>query len=271
MLFNNIAKYGKLLHMEDLLTTKQLMELLQIDRTTIYRMLNDGRLPALRVGGQWRFSRQTIDAWFKERNTATLAVPKLLALPVSPSLDSEILPMSCLQPIQEVFAQTSDVGALTTDLDGKPIVPISNSCAFCDLVRSTEQGRSKCEASWRKLVHQTERRPHLERCHAGLTYARGRVVVQNNFVAMFFVGQFLVDGQKSFTTPTHLARVARACEVDEIRLAKAATQIQVVSDARAKRLLHLIQLMADTYSQLGEERLVLTNRLKQVAEIAAPK
>ncbi|HEX9074887.1 MAG TPA: helix-turn-helix domain-containing protein, partial [Anaerolineae bacterium] len=53
--------------MDDLLTTKQLMDLLHLDRTTIYRMLNDGRLPGVRVGGQWRFSRQTIDGWLKDQ------------------------------------------------------------------------------------------------------------------------------------------------------------------------------------------------------------
>ena len=269
MLFNNIAKYGKLLHMEDLLTTKQLMDLLQVDRTTIYRMLNDGRLPAVRVGGQWRFSRQVIDAWFTDQNAP--AAKTIVSNPVHFLPDSEILPVSCLQPIQEVFAQTSDVGAVTTDLDGKPIVPVSNSCAFCDLIRSTDQGRARCQASWKKLATQTERRPHLERCHAGLTYARGRVMVQNNFVAMFFVGQFLVDDRKSFGTPTHLAQVAKACAIDATKLARTVPQVQIIPNARAKRLLHLIQLMADTYSQLGEERLVLTNRLKQVAEIAAPK
>ena len=68
-----------------------------------------------------------------------------------------------------------------------------------------------------------------------------------------------------------MAQVAKACAIDATKLARTVPQVQIIPNARAKRLLHLIQLMADTYSQLGEERLVLTNRLKQVAEIAAPK
>ena len=39
---------------DKLLTTRELEELLQLDRVTIYRMVKDGELPALRVGGQWR-------------------------------------------------------------------------------------------------------------------------------------------------------------------------------------------------------------------------
>ena len=50
---------------DKLLTTRELEELLQLDRVTIYRMVKDGEIPALRVGGQWRFSSEAIDAWLK--------------------------------------------------------------------------------------------------------------------------------------------------------------------------------------------------------------
>lgn len=52
--------------MDDLLTTRQLQELLQVDRITIYRMLNDGRLQGFKVGGQWRFSRQAVELWLRD-------------------------------------------------------------------------------------------------------------------------------------------------------------------------------------------------------------
>ena len=47
--------------MADLLTTNQVQTLLKVDRTTIYRMVEQGRLPAIRVGKQWRFSRPEIE------------------------------------------------------------------------------------------------------------------------------------------------------------------------------------------------------------------
>jgi excisionase family DNA binding protein len=255
--------------MDDLLTTRQLMDLLQVDRTTIYRMLNDGRLPSMRVGGQWRFSRQAIDAWLHEQN-----LPAAESKSVTPSastgfaLSSDILPISCLQPIQEVFAQTSDVGAVTTDLDGKPIMEMSNSCSFCNLILATDAGRAKCQASWKKLAHQSDTRPRLEKCHAGLTYARGRILVEDQFIAMFFVGQFVVDDADVIRSTKHLAQIARACNVDENELGKAAKHVQVLRRPRAERLLGLLQLVADTYSHIGQERLDLTTRLKRVAEIA---
>lgn len=256
--------------MDDLLTTKQLMDLLQVDRTTIYRMLNDGRLPCVRVGGQWRFSRQAIEAWLHEQNlpTATDAKSLTQAASTSVALNSDILPISCLQPIQEVFAQTSDVGAVTTDLHGKPIMAMSNPCSFCNLILSTEAGRAKCQASWKKLAHQRDARPRLEKCHAGLTYARGRILVEDQFIAMFFVGQFAVDNASALQSAKHLAQVARNCGVNEDKLSQAAKQVRILAKERAERLLGLLQLVADTYSHIGQERLDLLTRLKKVAEIA---
>ncbi|MBI4788855.1 MAG: PocR ligand-binding domain-containing protein [Chloroflexi bacterium] len=255
--------------MDDLLTTKQLMELLHLDRTTIYRMLNDGRLPAVRVGGQWRFSRQAIDDWLRDRKPAAAEV-KVTAqtAAVAPRPNVEILPLYCLQPIQEVFALTGEIGAVTTDLNGNPLTPLSNSCAFCTLIQSTEQGRAQCQASWKKLADKSEKQPRLEQCHAGLTYARGRVVVQDTFIAMFFVGQFTVDQATQVQSPAHVATVARACGVNEKQLGEAAKDIRILPQPRAEQLLSLLQMVADTYSHIGQERLDLMNRLKQVAEIA---
>ena len=243
------------------------MEILQVDRTTIYRMMNDGRLPAVRVGGQWRFSRQAIEKWLGENKPAVMVESKVETLAAGAS-SVEFLPVYCLQPIQEIFAQTSDVGAVTTDLNGKRLTSVSNSCDFCNLILSSEKGRARCESSWRKLADQTDQQPRLEKCHAGFTYARGRVVVKDQFIAMFFVGQFTFDNLEPMRAQAHLAKLAEDCGVDEKELTVAAQEIRVLEKTRAERLLHLLQLIADTYSHIGEERLDLLTRLKRVAEIA---
>ncbi len=44
----------------EILTTKQATELLQVSRFTLYRLVESGDIPALRVGGQLRFDRAEI-------------------------------------------------------------------------------------------------------------------------------------------------------------------------------------------------------------------
>ena len=46
--------------MTTLLTTKDLQELINVDKSTIYLMAEDGRLPAINVGRQWRFPADQI-------------------------------------------------------------------------------------------------------------------------------------------------------------------------------------------------------------------
>ena len=255
--------------MDDLLTTKQLMDLLRVDRTTIYRMLNDGRLPRMRVGGQWRFPREAIEKWIIEQNHTTLIDPKTeLGAPAQATVNHDVLPIYCLQSIQEIFARTSDVGAVTTDLNGKPLTPISNSCAFCNLILATDLGRARCEASWKRLADQSDRNPRLQKCHAGFTYARGRVVVDGQFIAMFFVGQFSVDDPAPLRARAHVRQIVQEYHIDEKELVQAAKETRGLAKARAEELLDLLQLVADTYSKIGQERLDLLTRLKKVAEIA---
>lgn len=50
----------------DILTIRQLAEYLMVSEKTVYRMLDRNELPAVRVGGQWRFRKHDIDSWLNE-------------------------------------------------------------------------------------------------------------------------------------------------------------------------------------------------------------
>ena len=45
------------------LTTEEVLQYLQLNLKTVYRLVKAGQLPAVRVGRQWRFRRRDIDAW----------------------------------------------------------------------------------------------------------------------------------------------------------------------------------------------------------------
>ena len=45
-----------------LLTTHEVIDYLRIDLRTLYRQIRDGRIPAMRVGRQWRFRRADLEA-----------------------------------------------------------------------------------------------------------------------------------------------------------------------------------------------------------------
>jgi excisionase family DNA binding protein len=45
------------------LTVGELSDHLQIHRSTIYRLLKEGKLPGFRIGSDWRFSVEEIERW----------------------------------------------------------------------------------------------------------------------------------------------------------------------------------------------------------------
>ena len=51
-----------------ILNVSELSEYLRIHKTTIYRMLREGRLPGFRIGSDWRFSVEAIDQWQRDHS-----------------------------------------------------------------------------------------------------------------------------------------------------------------------------------------------------------
>ena len=51
------------------LTTEEVLEYLQVNLRTVYRLIKAGKIPAVRVGRQWRFRKADIDLWLESQQT----------------------------------------------------------------------------------------------------------------------------------------------------------------------------------------------------------
>ncbi|HZD41510.1 MAG TPA: helix-turn-helix domain-containing protein, partial [Terriglobales bacterium] len=49
------------------LTVKELAQYLRVNQYTVYRLVSQKKLPAYKVGSQWRFKRTAIDEWLKRQ------------------------------------------------------------------------------------------------------------------------------------------------------------------------------------------------------------
>ncbi len=45
------------------LTTEEVIDFLRVNARTVYRLIQTGDLPAVRVGRQWRFRRNDLERW----------------------------------------------------------------------------------------------------------------------------------------------------------------------------------------------------------------
>lgn len=251
--------------MSDLLTTRQLQDLLQVDRVTIYRMLNDGRLSGFKVGGQWRFSRQEIARWLAEQRL-TLEPGELdrEQAPVSTPF-----PLSCAEAIQSIFAEVLGVAAVTTESNGAPLTEVSHSCAFCNLILATEEGRERCAASWR-VPEKTLGAPLAVRtCHAGLFCVSAPIHVEGHWGASVASCQFVAAAPED-QEQTWLANLPALADELGLRgddLRAAAGSVRRLPGDGVSRTVHLLQRVADTLREIGQERSKLLNRLERIAEM----
>ena len=210
--------------MDDLLTTKQLEELLQIDRTTIYRMLKDGRLIGVKVGKKWRFKRQDVEALFS-------SVPSLEnengPQHASAKFPTKIISLDCIQVIQDIFAENARVAAIIVMPNGELLTKLSNCCRFCDLIMASESGRRGCVSWWHALAHQAEHQLKLAPCNAGLQYVRARIKLDNHFEGMLIAGQFYTELPEADEEQIRIQQLAEKHGLDIQALVEAARELPV--------------------------------------------
>lgn len=72
---------------ETFLTTEEVLEYLQVNLRTVYRLIKAGKIPAVRVGRQWRFRKSDIDAWLDSQHSRPSAPLASGAIP-EPSFSS---------------------------------------------------------------------------------------------------------------------------------------------------------------------------------------
>jgi excisionase family DNA binding protein len=87
------------------LTTEEVIDYLQVNLRTVYRLIKAGRIPAVRVGRQWRFKKGDLDAWLEteRRGARPMAVP---SPPVQRTAAHRVLVADDEESIRELLART---------------------------------------------------------------------------------------------------------------------------------------------------------------------
>jgi excisionase family DNA binding protein len=244
--------------MTDFLTAKQVIELLNVDRTTLYRMIKENRIKGVKVGSHWRFSANEVDAIMNGRTpdiSYSFEPPK------------EVLPIHCIQPIQEVFSDIIGVTALTTDSDGNPLTEISNPSQFCKMIMSAELGRQACRNSWKNLKFSNDGKPVFNTCHAGLKYSGASIKLENAEVAKLITGQYFISKPKADFNK-NIKSLAQHFGLDNKELLAAAGRITILEERTKQVMAKWLLKIARSFERMAEERKALLNKLKNIAEIS---
>src|SRR4029434_6294936 len=113
---------------DEVLTTEQVLAYLHLNLKTVYRLIKAGKLPAVRVGRQWRFKRRDLDAWLNSKNSAPPASGGRQSLLI---VDDE-------EAVRDLIATTlssSDAGYdVTVAADGASALQLMKAKAFDVLI-----------------------------------------------------------------------------------------------------------------------------------------
>ena len=106
---------------ESFLTTEEVLDYLQVNLRTVYRLIKAGKIPAVRVGRQWRFRKRDIDAWL-ESQRARGARPPVTPRTATPAAGRpRVLVVDDEASIRDLLAKTLALAEYEVDLapDGR--------------------------------------------------------------------------------------------------------------------------------------------------------
>ena len=91
-----------------------MLEYLQVNLRTVYRLIKAGKIPAVRVGRQWRFRKRDIDSWLDTQRTA--AQPSVArSSPRSRTGQQRVLVVDDEPSIRELLTKTLSLADYSVD------------------------------------------------------------------------------------------------------------------------------------------------------------
>ena len=108
---------------ETFLTTEEVLEYLQVNLRTVYRLIKAGKIPAVRVGRQWRFRKRDIDAWLDSQRPrgGTRVAPAPPARPAAGATRPRVLVVDDEASIRDLLSKTLALAEYDVDVapDGR--------------------------------------------------------------------------------------------------------------------------------------------------------
>lgn len=109
---------------ESFLTTEEVLDYLQVNLRTVYRLIKAGKIPAVRVGRQWRFRKRDIDAWLESQRPRTGRAGTTAKSAPPPAGRARVLVVDDEETIRDLLSKTLALAEYDVDLanDGRTAI-----------------------------------------------------------------------------------------------------------------------------------------------------
>ncbi len=241
--------------MDNFLTTKQVQDIFKIDRITVYRMLQDGRIKGIKIGNQWRFSQAEI-----ERMLDGASLPE-------EAEGESTFPVHCVQTIQNLYSSVSKFNACVIDHAGEPVTRQSRESALCMLMQSSPKGSAACRTSWKNFIEESKNGRHEFTCHAGLKYLGAPIANQKRLHGLFLSGQFFFEKPSKADLENLVNSISDKYQLQHSAVKNSLELIPVLSAEQREQIEEQPAAAAQAIESILKERSAFMDRLQQIAEL----
>ena len=168
----------------DLLTAAAVSDRLGIDRSTVYRMAADGRLPAVKVGTQWRFAPAALDEVLASGGAGPGIPGDVAGVPLRTAREA----------VLRAVAPMLDVMLVVTDMHGHLLTDVVNPCMWFREAGDDPDVLAACTVQWQRMAGDVEFTPRLEVGGHGFACARSFVRHGNELVGLVVAGGVAPEG-----------------------------------------------------------------------------
>lgn len=261
--------------MADMLTAKDVQDLLQVDRSTVYRMAEAGRLPAIKVGKQWRFPAAQIEEWVTTQMGSPVPTAAVISSPTQSQLQTQangnigladLLPLECVQLIQDSHADLLGVMLVITDMKGVPITEPSRPCGLFAVINQKPDAVQRCISSWHDLGQALTIEPAFHVSHLGLLCARGLIRVGTELQGMVVAGCIAPDEWPP--SEREVQQMAVEFGITPELLKPRLHEVFSLDEMQRAAVLSSVQKVANIVAHIVSERQELVGRLEKIAGLA---
>jgi len=177
----------------DLLTARDVAQLLGVDTATVYRMAGDGRLPGVRVGRQWRFPSDRV------RSALRRGVPASATEGTERPADAQAHGWPDTGLVSDLVAFAADalgVMMVVTDMGGRPVTPVLNPCPAIAGRLGERDLLATCTLEWRALASDLDFEPRFRLGAMGFECARALIRSGTELVGTVLAGGVATAGSE---------------------------------------------------------------------------
>lgn len=228
-------------------------------------MAEDGRIPAVKVGRQWRFPSEKLESLLGGADPT----PSLSRSAPSAGIENPLgltLPTETSQAIAELAADLFGVMAVVTDMEGNALTAVANPCGYFSAVFEGPYSADRCSEGWRQLGEEIDMEPRFMPSHLGFLCARSFIRHGDSLIGMVIVGG--VAPEIWPPSEVTIGSVSAQTGIPAQTIRDHIEEVYWIDEAHQAWILRNLSRVSDIFSHLADGQGRLMAKLERIAALA---